>query len=117
MVARGSDARVTYRRRHSFNTRSNRVKRVRTPGGTLTVQYHTKAAQGPKCGDCKKGLAGIPALRPHKYKGLKNSHRTVARAYGGRLCAACTKGRVLRAFIVEEHQIVRKVLSEKNKKA
>ena len=60
---------------------------------------------------------GIPALRPHKYKGLKNSHRTVARAYGGRLCAACTKGRVLRAFIVEEHQIVRKVISEKNRKA
>jgi len=26
MVALGSDKRVTYRRRHSFNTRSNRIK-------------------------------------------------------------------------------------------
>lgn len=54
MVALGSDKRVTYRRRHSFNTRSNRIKRVKTPGGRINVQYVTKAAKGPKCGDCKK---------------------------------------------------------------
>ena len=39
----------------------------------------------------------------------------MSRAYGGMLCAQCTKQRVLRAFIVGEHKIVRKVLIEKAK--
>ena len=115
MVALGSDKRVTYRRRHSFNTRSNRIKRVKTPGGRISVHYVTKAAAGPKCGDCKKGISGVPCLRPTEYKALPKHKRTVSRAYGGMLCAQCTKSRVMRAFIVGEHKIVRKVLIEKAK--
>lgn len=32
------------------------------------------------------------------------------RAYGGVLCAACVRTRVVRAFLVEEQKIVKKVL-------
>lgn len=59
----------------------------------------------------------MPCLRPTEYKHLKKHERTVSRAYGGAVCAQCTKQRVLRAFIVEEHKIVRKVLIEKAKAA
>ena len=79
------------------------------------MHYVTKAAAGPKCGDCKKGIAGVPCLRPTEYKQLPKHKRTVNRAYGGMLCAQCTKTRVMRAFIVGEHKIVRKVLIEKAK--
>ncbi len=39
----------------------------------------------------------------------------MARPYGGSRCAHCVKDRVLRAFIVEEQKIVKKVLMEKLK--
>lgn len=41
-------ARVTYRRRLSYNTKSNKIRRLRTPGGRLVVQYVRKSASGPQ---------------------------------------------------------------------
>lgn len=111
----GSDARVTYRRRHSYNTRSNKVRKFRTPGGKLTVRYVTKLAKGPACADCRKALIGIGRLRPYAYKLAAKKDRTVSRAYGGVRCAGCTRDRVLRAFIVEEQKIVKDVLRKQQK--
>merc|ERR1712054_367606 len=77
--------RCTYRRRKSFRTASNAVRKVKTPGGELVLHYMGKKGNGPKCGDCKKKLHGIPALRPCEYKrisiGRKMYHvHTEARA-------------------------------------
>ena len=91
------DARVTYRRRHSYNTRSNKTKVVKTPGGRLTVQYLTKKPKGPHCGDCGVRLAGIPALRPKKYSTVSKRQKNVSRAYGGSRCAHCVRERYVRA--------------------
>lgn len=110
-----SDKRVTYRRKHSYNTRSNKVRKVKTPGGRLTVHYVTKKAKGPQCGNCSKTLQGIPRLRPTAYATIAAHDRTISRPYGGSLCAGCTRDRVLRAFIVEEQKIVKKVLLEKQR--
>ena len=33
------DRRVTYKRRASYRTASNKFKIVKTPGGKLTIQY------------------------------------------------------------------------------
>lgn len=87
------DTRVTYRRRHSYNTRSNKTRVVKTPGGRLTVQYLQKKAKGPRCGDCGVRLAGIPALRPRKYATLSKTKKSVSRAYGGSRCAHCVRER------------------------
>ena len=35
--------------------------------------------------------------------------KTVQRAYGGSRCANCVKDRVVRAFLIEEQKIVKKV--------
>ena len=67
--------RITYRRRHSYNTKSNKIKPIKTPGmlwrecpragltrragGVLRAQYVAKRAAGPKCGDCKIALKGV----------------------------------------------------------
>ena len=51
--------RITYTRRHSYRTRGNKVKPVKTPGGILVAQYIQKRASGAKCGDCKQVLKGV----------------------------------------------------------
>ena len=40
-------ARVTYRRRKSYNTKSNKIAKHRTPGGRLVAKYLRKKAKGP----------------------------------------------------------------------
>merc|ERR1711974_157590 len=102
--------RVTYRRRHSYATRSNKIKVVKTPGGKLNVQYRAKPASGPKCGDCGGKIQGVAALRPRQYTNAPKRMKNVPRAYGGCVCNKCVKDRVVRAFLVEEQKIVKHVL-------
>ncbi|GFE55439.1 60S ribosomal protein L34 [Babesia ovis] len=109
-------SRVVLRRRCRYNTRSNKQRKVKTPGGRLVVQRRVKVAQGPKCGDCKCKLAGIPAIRPHLYRNLKKRERTVARAYGGVRCHNCVKDRIIRAFLKEEQRSLKKVIEERDAK-
>jgi hypothetical protein len=51
----------------------------------------------------------IPALRPREYATVSKPTKTVQRAYGGSRCANCVKDRVVRAFLIEEQKIVKKV--------
>ncbi|EDO05765.1 ribosomal protein L34 family protein [Babesia bovis T2Bo] len=108
--------RVVLRRHCRYNTRSNKQRKVKTPGGRLVVQRRVKVAQGPKCGDCKCKLAGIPALRPHLYRNLKKRERRVSRAYGGVRCHKCVKDRIIRAFLKEEQKALKKVIEEREAK-
>lgn len=105
--------RLTYRRRLSYNTPSNKVHVVKTPGGRLTYHYTAKRVNVSKCGDCKQPLRGIPALPSHKLKLLPKCQRTVARAYGGSRCHSCVRSRILRSFLVEEQKIVKMVQKSK----
>jgi len=102
--------RLTYRRRHTFRTTGNAVRKVKTPGGKLVFQYTTKTSQLPKCGDCGEALRGLPAIRPTALKTLKGRERRVSRAYGGSRCAQCVRQRIVRAFLIEEQKIVKSVL-------
>ncbi|KAF1816541.1 60S ribosomal protein L34-B-like protein [Eremomyces bilateralis CBS 781.70] len=104
--------RLTYRRRHSYNTKSNKVRIIKTPGGELRYLHIKKRGTAPKCGDCGEKLAGVPALRPHEYAQISRPKKTVQRAYGGSRCANCVKDRVVRAFLIEEQKIVKKVIKE-----
>mmetsp|Transcript_39860 Transcript_39860/g.85024 ORF Transcript_39860/g.85024 Transcript_39860/m.85024 type:complete len:113 (-) Transcript_39860:186-524(-) len=108
--------RITYTRRHSYNTKSNQVKIIKTPGGKLVFQYTKKAAAKPRCGDCKGLLQGIPALRPKEHRRTKKRQRRVSRAYGGSRCYKCVRSRIVRAFLIEEAKIVKKVVRERKVK-
>eukprot|EP00421_Protoceratium_reticulatum_P040655 CAMPEP_0168434744 /NCGR_PEP_ID=MMETSP0228-20121227/40061_1 /TAXON_ID=133427 /ORGANISM="Protoceratium reticulatum, Strain CCCM 535 (=CCMP 1889)" /LENGTH=49 /DNA_ID= /DNA_START= /DNA_END= /DNA_ORIENTATION= len=46
--------RLTYRKHCRYNTKSNRQRVIKTPGGKLTLQHVKKKAKGPHCGDCGK---------------------------------------------------------------
>merc|ERR1719440_2519064 len=77
--------RVTYRRRCSYATKGNKFAVVKTPGGKLAMQYITKKARGPKCGDCGGKIIGVPCLRPKEYHNISKRQKKITRAYGGRL--------------------------------
>merc|ERR1712230_270423 len=89
--------RLTYRRRHCYATKSNRVRKVKTPGGVLTLHKIAKPASNTKCGDCGKALQGLPQLRPRDMSRLAKNKKTV------------------RAFLIEEQKIVKQVLKQKKK--
>ncbi|KAI5823888.1 ribosomal protein L34e [Schizophyllum commune Tattone D] len=105
--------RVTLRKRQPYNTTSNRRRVVKTPGGKLVVHYIQKPATVPKCGDCGLSLQGIPALRPRQYATVSKRIKSVQRAYGGSRCSDCVRNRIVRAFLIEEAKIVKKVLKAK----
>merc|ERR1711971_1462344 len=86
--------RITYRRRLSYNTRSNRRKITRTPGGKLVFQYLKKRPSVPKC-----PMTGI------KLKGIKPT----------RLSDKAVREKIVRAFLIEEQKIVNKVLKAQGK--
>ena len=109
------DARITYSRRHCYNTKSNGIRKVKTPGGKLVAQYVGKRGKTKRCGDTGAKLNGIPALRPKGYRSVSKSTKSVSRCYGGTLSAAAVKARIVRAFLIEEQKIVKKVLQEKSK--
>lgn len=54
----------------------------------------------------------IPALRPREYSQISKPQKTVQRAYGGSRCGGCVRDRIVRAFLIEEQKIVKKVLKE-----
>ena len=89
------DRRVTYKRRASYRTKSNKFRVLKTPGGKLAIQYIEKKT---------KGIAkhGIKRMRPAAFRRLSYSNRTVARPYGGVLTHQEVKDRITRAFMIEE---------------
>jgi large subunit ribosomal protein L34e len=105
--------RVTYRRRHSYNTVSNKFKFVKTPGGKLNIQYLKKRGSVPKCGDCKLELQGLKKQTGLTLKWAKQRERRVSRAYGGTQCHVCVRDRIMRAFLIEEQKIVKDVMKQR----
>ncbi|XP_028109051.1 60S ribosomal protein L34-like isoform X2 [Camellia sinensis] len=59
--------RLTYRKRHSYATKSNQNRAVKTPGGRLVYQSTKKRASGPKCPVTGKRIQGFD------FKSLKKS--------------------------------------------
>ena len=72
------DRRVTYKRRASYRTKSNRFKTVKTPGGKLAIQYIKKKTNG-------RAMRGIKVARPSQLKRMSVRARTISRPYGGNL--------------------------------
>ncbi|KAH8599684.1 putative 60S ribosomal protein L34 [Bisporella sp. PMI_857] len=109
--------RLTYRRRNPYNTKSNKVRVVKTPGGSLRYLHIKKAGTAPKCGDCGIKLPGIPALRPREYSQISRPRRPFSAHMADRDVANCVRDRIVRAFLIEEQKIVKKVLKESNKRS
>lgn len=109
--------RVSYRRRMHYATRSNGVKLVRTPGNRLVAQKRTKRSQGIHTPWVlgHKRIGGTKALRHIQSRNAPKNAKTVSRAYGGVLSHDQVRDRIVRAFLMEEQRIVKKVLTAESK--
>lgn len=66
-----SNIRVTYRRRTSYNTPSNKIRKIRTPGGRLTAQYVGKRTKGVQLsGPTNARVTGIKKVTNSKNRTL-----------------------------------------------
>merc|ERR1712196_569135 len=118
-------ARVNYKRNKSWNTRSNKIRQVRTPGGRLTAQYVQKKSSGPGNGmrTSSMRLGGLRRMRPTDYRREAKHTRRISRAYGGVYSHIELKNRIIRTFLTEEVKNVKKTMAlqasleaKKNKK-
>lgn len=109
------DHRITYRRRHSYRTATNRIRPIKTPGGRFVAQYIEKKASVRRCADTGKPIAGIPRVRPFAMRKLSKNKRTVSRVYGGYLCASALRQRIVRAFLLEEQKVAKKLVVAQKK--
>ena len=109
--------RVVYRRRCHYATRSNRMKLVRTPGNRLVMQKRDKRHQGPHCPWVlgHKRLAGTKAYNHFERRAKAGYGNRVSRPYGGVLTHDQVRDRIVRAFLVEEQRVVRKVMKAESK--
>merc|ERR1711916_199586 len=96
--------------RLGYNTKSNKTRIVKTPGGKLTILNIKKKPKGPICGDCGAIIHGIPHLRPKEYRSISKRQKSVNRSYGGVICGKCVRKRIIRSFLLEEQKIVKRVL-------
>jgi large subunit ribosomal protein L34e len=112
--------RVTYTRSKSYNTKSNKIQKLRTPGGRLTIKYIGKTTKGPQTGvNTKAKLTGLRRLTNAQYGRTSHNSRCITRPYGGVLTPRDVKERIMRAFLIEEVKVVKRVRKEqelKNKK-
>merc|ERR1711939_934079 len=81
--------RLQYRRRNPYNTTSNNVRVIKTPGGKLRLLHIKKRGTAPKCGDCGIKLPGVPALRPREYATTSRPQKTAMREPGMMRRDAC----------------------------
>ncbi|KAI0251530.1 ribosomal protein L34e [Lactifluus subvellereus] len=109
--------RVTLRKRQPYNTSSSRRRIVKTPGGVLRYHHIKKLPTAPKCGDCGAKLSGVVALRPREYATVSKTKKHVTRSYGGSRCGGCVRSRIVRAFLIEEAKVVKRVIKSQQKAA
>ena len=81
------DRRVTYKRRASYRTNTNRFRTFKTPGGKLAIQYIAKKSSG------RRIKHGLKTGRPQDLKRMSVNRRTVSRPYGGNLTHVEVKDR------------------------
>merc|ERR1712100_158149 len=103
------ERRITYRRNSAYRTRSNNFKPVKTPGGKLVLHLIKKHTKGTE-------MQGVKVRRPHDFKRLTSSKRSVSRAYGGVLTAGEVKNRIMRAFLIDEFKNFKNVSKTSEKK-
>jgi large subunit ribosomal protein L34e len=67
----------------------------RTPGSRTVKQYKKRKPSKATCAICGKILIGVPRERPYKMQRMQKSKKRPERPYGGVLCSACTRRKII----------------------
>ena len=84
----------------------------------MTALHLKKKGAAIKCGEPGSyiKLTGLKRLRGTGFKKTKKRERTVSRPYGGCLSGKAVRDRIIRAFLIEEVKIVKRVMKTQSKK-
>ena len=74
-----------------YRSRTLRRTYRRTPGGKTVLQFKKRKPSKAKCSKCGKILAGVARERPYKMTRLPKTKKRPERPYGGVLCSACMR--------------------------
>ena len=78
-------------------------------GGRLVMHLIKKHTKGTE-------MQGIKVARPHDFKRMTSSKRTVTRAYGGILTGQEVRDRIMRSFLIEEFRVFKNMSKNGEKK-
>mmetsp|Transcript_49443 Transcript_49443/g.100921 ORF Transcript_49443/g.100921 Transcript_49443/m.100921 type:complete len:113 (+) Transcript_49443:37-375(+) len=109
-------SRICLRHHGSFSTGKNNFRISRTSGRKYKALYLKKKSSFVVCGDKKKKLNGIKRPGVSGFTNISKNKKNISRVYGGCLSGQAVKERIVKAFLVEEQKIVKKVLEIQNKK-
>ena len=81
----------------SGKLRSRRERRVfvRIPSGKSVLMHKPRKDGVAVCAVCKRTLMGAPRLLAKKLSKLPKSKKRPSRPYGGNLCSACMRAKIL----------------------
>jgi large subunit ribosomal protein L34e len=108
------DTRVVLRRHCPFPTKKNKIKRIKTPGNRINIQYLNKKSSNVRCAETQVQIKGVSSQRSLNFMRICKNKKKVSRIYGGHLSARATQNRILKSFLIEEKKIVKKFLKNKN---
>nr|XP_042140634.1 60S ribosomal protein L34-like [Peromyscus maniculatus bairdii] len=99
---------LTYPRRLSYNTASNKTKLSQTTGNSI-VYFHTKVGKASKstCGVCPGRPQGVRAVRPKVLMKMSKTKKHVSRAYSRSTCAKCVHDKIKWASLFQEKTAVK----------
>ena len=78
-----------------IKSRTFRRIKVKLPGNRVTVHYRKRKPRQAICADCGAVLHGVPRERPYKMRNMPKTKKRPERPYGGVLCSACTRRKII----------------------
>ncbi|MBN2567126.1 50S ribosomal protein L34e [Candidatus Woesearchaeota archaeon] len=77
--------------------KSRTLRRVakKTPGGRNVTHYEERKPAAARCAGCGTTLKGVPRERPFRMQTMPKSRKRPERPYGGVLCHACLKKKIV----------------------
>jgi large subunit ribosomal protein L34e len=111
------DSRIQLRRHCSFNRKKKNFKKIKTPGKKISIIYRKKKTNHVKCSQTKTILTGIKKHSSFNFMSISKNKKKISRIYGGNLSGNSLKERIIKAFLVEEQKIVKRVLKSREKKS
>lgn len=76
-------------------SRSLRRVKVVTPGNKNVTHYRPRKPKAGGCAGCGDTLKGVPRERPYKMKTMAKTEKRPERPYGGVLCSACMRKKII----------------------
>merc|ERR1712046_151740 len=108
--------RVRRSKRHSYRTVSTRITLVKTSGDHLVIKFMGKNISKQRCSITGIILKGLLTGNVSDRKNFSRKKKNVHRPFGGVLSHKEVRHKIIRSFLNEELNIVKKMLKTQKKR-